>query len=186
MIRIQFNIRPPNGWEFKERDGTVIRAGSWRGVIKKVVHYRLLNRFPPGDPTTEVTAQACHKNPSSCYDDKGSWRHPAAGGISLKARVLKWLSELSKVTPAYVPSADAKQRADICMRCPNQSAVAKGCSTCHSAVKALEEQNLRGRAADPRLLHCSVLGHDLKVAVWIADSRLNNPHLPGSCWRKAQ
>lgn len=186
MIHIRFNIRPSTGWEFMERDGTVHKAGSWRGVIKKVMHYRLLNKLPLGEPQAEVTAQMCQKNPSLCYDGSGMWKHPKPPEPSLKGRVLRWLSELAKVTPAYVSEAEANRRAEICMRCPYQSPMEKGCATCKAAVRELEKANLRGRAPDPRLLCCSILGFDLKVAVWIADTRLNDPRLPGHCWRKAQ
>lgn len=184
MIRIKVNMYPPEGRMFTEKDGTIFRAGSWRGVIRKVEQYRKINNRELGNVEAEVMAQACQRTPSLCYDDSGSWAPPTPPAISLKARVLNWLAQLAKVTPSYARASEARRRAEICMRCPKQGPMEKGCATCKAAVKELRKANLRGRTQDNRLACCSQLGTDLRVAVWIDDARLNDPELPAECWRK--
>jgi hypothetical protein len=82
------NLYPKDGYFFKEQDGTNLRAGNWPLVIRKVVDYRRQARLAPGDPVTEVIAQACQRNPSYCYESNRA--AVPAPRVTLKATVLKW------------------------------------------------------------------------------------------------
>lgn len=185
-MRIKINIHPSGGWFFIEKDGTKIKGGSFKGALKKIIHYRRLNKFPPGEPEAEFISQMCARHPDLCYNERSSWTPPKIPEPSLKSRVLSWLGKLSRVTPAFVKTEVAGSRAETCLRCPKSGPMEKGCSTCRTAVEELRKSILRGRKPDRRLLSCSVLGVDLQVAVHIADDRLNDQELPGGCWRKAQ
>lgn len=185
-MRVKVNLYPPDGWFFVERDGVKLKAGSFRGVLKKIKHYRKLNSFPPGNPEEELATQVCQRVPMMCFDDSNSWAHPKPPTTSLKSRVLKWLSDLTQVTPVFVSPPEVQKRAEICLRCPKMGPMEKGCSTCRDAIREMQTVIARGRKLDGRLMCCSILGTDLKVATLIADSRLNDPSLPDGCWRKVK
>jgi hypothetical protein len=185
-MRIKVNIRPKDGRYFLEKDGTKFSSATWAGVIKRVTMYRKLNKFPLGNVEEDVMNQACQRLPSLCYNEGTQQAYPKKPPPSLKGRVMGWLAKLSKIFPAYVGPKKAAARAEVCIRCPQQGPMEKGCATCKATVKELRAANLRGRKADQRLMCCNVLGMDNQVAVWIDSDRLNDPGLPDHCWRKVQ
>ena len=177
---------PSDGHFFKEADGSVHKASSWSGVIKKVTRYRALNHLSPGNPTEEVHAQACARNPSLCYND----RHPATlqkrTESSLKGRVLGWLSHrrANKGAVSFTDANTAQSRANVCAGCQFNTPLPEGCSSCRKAVKALRSEVLGGRSQDNRLHGCAIIGSDLPTAVHLEEQTLPEPALPAHCWRK--
>ena len=187
MKRINLNLYPKDGYIFRERDGTIIRGESWPEVMRKVDQYRRLNKFPIGNVETEVTAQACSRNPSHCAENNAATVHQIKV-VSLKGRVLKYMAYLRKLTPKLIPWVDAAaagRRASICASCPKNTHLPEGCATCRAALAAMRDEVLGvHRTKDHRLNGCVVLGEDLPTSVWVAHDVVDNPELPGNCWRK--
>lgn len=186
MQRINVNLFPKDGYFFRDSNGTVLRAGNWPAVIKKVREYRQRAGFPPGDPATEVIAQACTRNPAYCYEKT----HVAvAPQISLKARALQWLNAIMRIPKdqlQFVSPAEAKSRAGICASCPmNQSLGVTSCNSCKQAFTEFRKQLLGGaRVRDARLGGCAVLNCDLMTAMHLDEVRVDSAALPQHCWRK--
>lgn len=188
MLRINCNIYPKDGHFFIESDGSTQRAGNWRAVIKKVTAYRQRARLPVGDVEREVMAQACSRNPGSCYDDRAVQAPKPA--LTVKTRVLKWLFAFKATQErerlSYVGAPEAATRAGVCAACPKNTPLGVStCATCKATLKEYRKQLLGGgRARDSRLGGCDVLGCDLVTAVHLDEVRVDNPALPGHCWRK--
>lgn len=175
------NLYPKGGHVFKESDGATIRGDSWPGVIARVVRYRARAKYPPGNPTEEVYAQACARNPGLCGDAPAPQK-----SVPLKTRVLMWLNGLvqKKRDLAFVSESLAKERAGICARCPKNTDVTSGCASCKVAQSELRKAIAGGRFFDGRLRGCAVLGEDLPVAVHLELQAVEDGELPGECWRK--
>lgn len=185
-MRIKINISPKEGRFFKENDGTVIKASSWGGVIKKVTRYRALNHLPAGNPAEEVHAQACQRNPQLCYNEA----HPATlqkrTEATLKSRVLAWLSGIRKnrVNLLFTDAGVAQARANICAGCPNNTSLPEGCASCRKVVRTIRTDIIGGRGYDSRVQVCSAMGIDLPTAIHLDEQTLDIPSLPDHCWRK--
>ncbi len=183
--RINVNLYPKDGYFFKEQDKTIIRAGNWKDVIKKVVAYRERARLPLGEPEREVIAQACSRNPSHCFDKVVVTARPP---VTLKSKVLQWLNAMLKVKAelTYVTPQEAAVRAQVCAGCPmNQSLGVSSCNSCKQAFGEFRKQLLGGsRVRDARLGGCAILNSDLMTATHLDEIRVDNKALPAHCWRK--
>lgn len=189
MLKINSNIFPKGGHRFKDRDGTTITGGSWPGVIARLRGYRKKNNIPEGDAEHEVMEQACINNPSICHYDDGQTA-AAVKVVNLKSRVLQWFSKL-RAQAAREPlligdQENATNRANVCAGCPQNAALPDGCSSCKAAVKELRIAVIGSLPADGRLVHrgCNILGADLSTQVWLDLVTVDNPDLPGCCWRR--
>lgn len=186
-VRINVNLFPKDGYFFRESDGATIRADSWRGVIARVASYRKMNGLPAGNPEEEVNAQACQRNPSYCSRETQQQREQTRR-VSVKGRVLAWLSALRKKKETEpitkVDPAVAKERAKICLACPQNTAIADGCSSCKSALAEYRRGLLDGRNPVKGLNGCAVLGEDTCVSTNLDEVRVENSDLPDNCWRK--
>jgi hypothetical protein len=185
-MRINVNMYPAGGYSFKESDGSIHKSSSWTGVIKKVTRYRALNHLPPGNPTEEVHAQACSRNPALCYNEKHPTTVQKRTEASLKGRVLAWLSH-RRANPgalSFSDAATAAARANICAGCPFNTPLPEGCSSCRKVVRALRQDIIGGRSQDARLHGCAVIGSDIPTAVHLEEQTLPEPALPAHCWRK--
>ena len=189
MRKINVNIFPPDGRFYKDADGTIFRAESWNGVIKKVEDYRRRNNMPMGNAEEEVIAQACQRNPNLCSEATGRQKVPPKG-LSLKDRALRWLSEWLKRKKSgqpvsFVREEDARNRARVCAPCMKNQAMGNGCSACKQAFKGMREEVTEGRKLiDERLGGCDALGIELKTAIWLDEPAVPNDQLPAHCWRK--
>lgn len=188
MQRINSNLYPKDGYFFKESDSSIHRAKNWREVIAKVTEYRKLKGLTPGKVLQEVMAQACQRNPRLCHEEAPANRPKPP--TPLKARVLRWLYELSKHQeqgPINTVSAEeAKQRADVCAACPKNNGLGvNSCAACKQAVEGYRANIFRGKLHfDGRLGGCAVLGVDLASFVWLDQERIDNDALPAHCWKK--
>lgn len=70
MVIAKQGIHPPDGYFFKEMDGTPIKGRSWLEVERKVVKYRKINKFPMGNPMREVLEQAKSRNPTLFWEKR--------------------------------------------------------------------------------------------------------------------
>lgn len=184
MLRLRLNISPKDGYIFKETDGSRHSAASWAELIKKVSRYRLLNRKPPGDPAGEITAQACTRDSSNCFNDDPVTRQQTKKA-SLKGRVLAWFSELRKKKKIghilFTDGGVMTARANICVTCPHNTELPGGCSSCKKVVKEFRKEVLGDRGQDGRIHGCALLGTDLVTSTWLDEPPLDG--LPAHCWR---
>lgn len=190
MRIINLNLFPAGGFFFRDADGSVHRAGSWRRVIAKVTEYRARNKMPPGKPEEEVFAQACVRQPAICGGNQTQAISVVKPATPFKAKVLQWCNSLrreqEKGPLVYVSDAESKRRAAICATCPfNTPTGANDCSSCKQSFVNYRD-NLIGtaRPRDKRLGGCKILNSDLVTAVHLDEVRIDNSALPGHCWRK--
>lgn len=185
MLRLRLNIAPKNGYFFKETDGSPHQATSWAALIKKVIRYRVLNGKPKGDPEGEITAQACARDSSVCYNDDPVTRMQTKRA-SLKGIVLAWFAELRKKKKVghilFTDGGVMTARANICATCPQNTELPGGCSSCKKIVREMRREVLGDRGQDGRIHACAILGTDLPTATWLDEPQLDN--VPDHCWRK--
>lgn len=187
MKRINVNLFPRDGYFFTDSDGARIRGNSWSDVMRRVAAYRKRAGRAQGNVEAEVSAQACARNPAHCSEINGeNERHLKIA--SLKGRVLRYLSFIRGLLPGNrVPWAspqDARNRANVCASCPNNTALPEGCSSCRAAVRAMHKEILGDRTIDARLNGCAILGESLPVSTWVEHDVVDETALPAHCWRK--
>lgn len=73
MLLAKAGMYPPGGHTFTEIDGTRLKGRSWLELERRVITYRKLNRFPLGQPMTEILEQAEKRWPA------GFWRKTVRG-----------------------------------------------------------------------------------------------------------
>ena len=179
------NVHPKTGHFFKDSEGVRHFADSWPGVIARVKAYRKRMGKPEGDVAAEVTAQACSREPIICHPDGRAATESAVRKSSLKSKILSWLvSVRGNQEKRFVDDALAKQRADICAKCPKQVPLPGGCASCANAVIGLRKEIVGGRPLDARLTECDVMTEDTQVTTWIDMTAVDNPDLPAHCWRR--
>lgn len=187
MRKINVSIAPKAGYFFVEGDGTTIHGtGNWRSVIARVTSYRKRNNLPPGDPRAEVNAQACEREPNNCRETEDPVTTAALKVASLKGRVLGWLAGIraNRETVLWGDGENAAARTAVCLSCPAHTAIAGGCGSCKKALSEVRKDLLGPRGADPRAAGCVILGEDVAVNVWLDQPTVDNPELPGICWRR--
>lgn len=185
---INVNLYPKSGYRFVEKDGSVHTAGTWPGVMNKVISYRRRQGVPIGDVEAEVTAQACANNPAYCFQETDEQRM-AYRKTSIKGRVLQFLSAARKAKDegklVFGIPQDAVNRAHVCSLCPFNTKLPTGCGSCNQARKEGQLYVLgRDRVIDPRMHGCVILGEDLVVAAHLERVVVDVPELPAHCWRK--
>lgn len=185
MSTLNANIFPKTGFFFKDADGVKHVADSWPGVIARLKAYRRRRGQPEGDAAAEVVAQACAREPIICMND-GAQHAAAVHKASLKSRILSWLTAVRGNTEKRFVEQDlARQRADICAKCPRQVHLPGGCASCTNTVVGLRKEILGPhRFLDGRLHECDVLNEDNQVTIHIDMQAVENPELPGHCWRR--
>lgn len=187
--RIRVNIFPKGGYRFVENDGTVLTdTRGWRQLSQTVSSYRRRNGYPVGNPMDEIHKQVCEANPATCFHDDEVTKQEIKQ-VSLKGRVLKWLSELIRFKERnpvnFVPDSEALAREDVCQKCPNNTAIkTEGCGSCKKALKELRTQVIGNKRVLTRIHGCGILGIDLPTAVYLDTEVVDNPGLPQHCWLK--
>jgi len=188
MRTLNRNLYPRDGYFFKESDGARIGADSWPGVVKRVIAYRQRAGLPLGNPEQEVTEQACSRSPSLCVEvDPATLVQRKI--VSLKGRLLAWLAAIRAKRSKegkldFVDEGMAKRRADYCAGCPNNTPLPGGCGSCVAALKEIRRDILASRKQDGRIQGCAHLGEDTVVSCHLDLVRVDDPTLPGHCWRK--
>lgn len=188
MKKINNNIYPPGGYRFKETDGAWIEAQSWGGVVKKVREYRKRNNMPAGDPDKEVIEQVCTNHPGLCWEVDEETKK-ARTVVNLKGRLLLGYRDLAKTRVEFVPLETARDRGNVCARCPKNTELPTGCISCRLALNELRGSLIGNRPVDDRLVAhgCSVLGVELAALVHLDQPTIDNPALPkGICWRRRE
>jgi len=187
MIRINVNLFPKDGYFFKEKDGAKIRADSWPAVMRKVEAYRRRANYPMGNVEQEVMQQACGRNPSHCSNENDALMNQRKV-VSLKGRVFQYMAFMRGLLPNRIPwvsAQDAANRANVCAMCPHNTNLPEGCASCRAALRSMRNEILGPhRAKDSRLNGCNILGEDIQTSCHVDHDVVDNPSLPGHCWRK--
>lgn len=191
MKKVNPNLFFPGGYYFKEADGTMLKAASWRSLYAKVRTYREINKLPAGNPEVEVNAQKCAQSPNLCHEDVPTVPKPVTEKQrteSLKSAVLRSMTEMARRVSAnevsFVNDGLAAARADVCRRCPLQTEVGSGCGSCKAAVRALAKQ-IRGKHPELPGSACSVFQTHTPSQAYLDDPAVRRDDLPPECWRKA-
>lgn len=192
-MKIRPNLFPQDGYIFTETDGTRLKSGSWRSLIKTIIDFRQRNRRAVGDPEQELIAQVCRRQPSICYDPGQKVQPGENTKISrtsqLKGRVMAWLNGLVKRTqkvgkPDMVPELISTARYVMCQRCPAVRIIPSGCSSCVKAIEAMR-RDITGRVDRPGdLTACDYFGIDIPIATRLNGSDEDTAGAPHNCWRK--
>lgn len=184
------NLYPPDGYRFRDADGTLFKGESWRDVRRQVAEYRARNNMPAGDPEAEINAQQCAQTPGLCHGDKPAPVRVAGSGSNGNERVLNWLgsvliSRRQNGTPAVIDNATARTRAAICAVCPRQKALSAACDACLNTIRDSRKVILGGERPVHESLHtCGVLGEDCVSSVHLDLGPVVDPDLPSNCWRR--
>src|SRR5574342_354760 len=89
------NIPPPNGFIFRDIDGTLIKGSSWKSLERKVVAYRKQAGGSVDNVLDEIFAQVCAAAPEYCKSPKTSKpKKDARSAGTVKSVVFKYLSKL--------------------------------------------------------------------------------------------
>lgn len=193
-MTINVNMSPRDGYIFREADGTLLTAASWKGLSKRVMIYRVNAGKPPGNPMAEVLTQACQRNPDLCVSENTQPYPPQNKDprSRIKIRLLQWLARWLKQKKSpeginFVGEAESIVRSAVCAACPKNLNLPEGCASCRTALASMRKEILGGaRVLDKRLNGCDVLGADLQTAVHLDEIRVNDAGLPAGCWRKIE
>lgn len=186
------NIPPPNGYVFRDVDGTLFKAASWKALERKVIAYRKQTGGNLDDVWEEIMHQVCATTPEYC---KEPGERGKGGNMSQQqSHKVKIIKHLGRVAAAkqqghlrYVPDSEADQRSKTCQGCPHRTHVDIGCQSCKNNIAVLRRQclgNITSRA--PALGLCAFSECDLSVSIHIVEQLENDGRLPRYCWRKAK
>jgi hypothetical protein len=185
------NIPPPNGYVFRDTDGTLHKATSWRALERKVIAYRNQIGGNTNDVWDEILRQVCETTPAYCRKD-GERSAPSETrdmGKSHKGKIIRFLGMVASAKQnnhlRYVSDAEAQERAKKCQGCPHRTHVDIGCQSCKNTITGLRKQclgNIVSRA--PALGLCGLSEADLPVAIHIVEQADNDGRLPRYCWRR--
>lgn len=183
------NLYPPFGYEFHERDGSIIRASGWKQLERKVREYRERNRFEVGDPWQEIMAQVCARVPGHCRNSEPPKKTRTGTGLTFNQRVLAWaawaLGRKRVNDWSEVSSEEANRRAAICATCPKQKSLNLACTACVATLTRARRILRNERESEHQnLFPCAVLGEDCVSTVHANLSPSSNPDLPAHCWRR--
>ena len=189
-MKFKKNLYPEGGYFFMEKDGTKLKSGSWRSLLKTIIEYRARNRLPRDNPDGELTEQICARLPNLCYEPgyKAPPNPTRVTRSTIKPRVIRWLSEL-KLKAArggvdQVPEDMANARMRICMSCPKRQLVPGGCSACTSSIDGLRKEIFGKRWAAGDYTGCEHFGCDIPSAARLNGSDEDTSGAPSGCWRR--
>lgn len=201
MARLKFrNDVPPLGFWYLQRETRLrIDGESLKDTAEKVIAHRKYKGLTPTDyPTVvlEVERQICSRlGTFHCQPEPGekTWvpvemqsTMLSAGAVKSASRaVWEWFTSGREL----VPEAQAKERADLCTRCPINQPLT-GCK-CSSVFKIIEKVVPKEKRFDG-LGVCGICQCSLPAKVWMPENvidvsnegrKLNFPK-DGSCWQR--
>jgi hypothetical protein len=187
---------PKGGWKYAVLDtNTVIQAGSIPELKRRVVQHMGANNLEiPKDILETIEDCAC-QNLETHRDHWCAKRGPADLSSSRERprwraseilRFLKTVWEWGKMSGfQFVPMEEAERRAEICSRCPANTAVS-GCLGCTGVARLTNQiRGDRKTKFDTKLHACNVCGCELKVKVLVPLEVIDNRGLeyPKECWQ---
>lgn len=186
MRQFKSHIWPPNGYNFKDRDGFVHTAGSWPDLEAQILDYRTRNNMPLGDVHAELVTQVCAGSPGLCYEDEPFVMKPS--GDTFNWHVIAWFSHAAGYRRLglwnKVDDATAAKRAQICATCPKQRALNSACGACITSINGLRKAILGSPSKHQGLSPCLVTWEDCQTTVHLNMEPNPHPDLPAHCWRR--
>jgi len=187
MKTINPNIPPPNGYKFRNQDGTIIVGNSWEGLTRNVLAYRQRAGHSTDNIWEMILNQVCETTPGFCRDPAN---REGLRGVkeSLKAKAMAWLgakaneSRGSKLS--QVDRNTAIIRARTCVGCPKRDPANMGCSACERNLTQLRDLAMDGQKCEgEKLGACAVTGEFLPLAIHLFLPPTEGD-MPDFCWRR--
>lgn len=195
-------LKPIGGWRYPQLvDGTVIvvlpehaPSGHYPDHGEKLVAavrlFRIKRGIEPGEPARDVAEFIRRVSPVNDYyrgKNPDVIGKPRVREITpLIQDMRQWTEQTILQKPKLVNVAEAAERAEICLRCPQNVRWQTQCGDCN---KELEQRVITLRAAvmfdfDPALLGCRAHRIPLQAAVFMDRDYLpaNSPSAPEYCW----
>lgn len=186
--KINVNLYPPQGYRFREADGSVHAGQSWAHLERTVKGYRERNGIPVGDVKSDIANQFCAEVPGHCRDDEPFVAPKNNPSLTFNNRVLSWIGTmLGKKRfgrTVKVDDAAAARRASLCVGCPAQKSLNTSCGSCVSMVKTSRKSILDGESKHQNLNPCELLGEDCALSVHLQQTPVVREDLPPHCWRR--
>ncbi len=127
---------PPGGWVFYQ--GNIrIEEQTFNDLVNSVRLHRLNNNIEAGNPSDEVKAQICQKNPSICINQgrSGNVNSAPSAWDKFKSFAGSILRHYIQNAGQLVDQNTANIRAAICEGCHNNQKSDKECKTCGGFVE---------------------------------------------------
>lgn len=186
-------LYPSGGWCYRHEDGTLITARSRDELSIRVGEYFIRIGHETETLENRIDEFICKSRPVICRDDswiKGAVRQNPEGAL-LASKMQAYLNtcvKTQRLTTGGLPRVDpevARQRAEICRKCPANRDWTKSCHVCEQGVKvAAKTLAEAGPKVDVSSLKaCSHFGYHLGTAVRIA-FRTFDDTAPEQCWRR--
>jgi hypothetical protein len=187
-MKLNKNIPPPNGYIFRDVDGTTFKAVSLKALARKVLVYRTQTGGKTDNLEQEIENQICSTIPAHCHGDgspRVEHRRIQVHRQTTKARAVGYLGSIARIPrPAKVNHQVTAERIRVCMACPKRLSIQESCGGCKKSTELLRSKCLGGAPVAPNLGVCDAYGIDLAVAVHLKEAPVDNPAAPGNCWRK--
>ena len=185
---------PPGGWHFPIGPGITITAGSYKELADKIFAYRLQHGIPEGNIEREIDRYVCSRWPHTCQMEPVDYGIPAQPEkqADILTRVSRVTSRMIAAMPQggyqLVNQTEAERRAEICAKCPLNTAWRGGCGSCTANIATLGVtiRKHRNTKFDASLKACSQTAADLQMLVHLPESALPvAPEMtpPPNCWR---
>lgn len=181
------NVPPPNGYVFRDADGTLLKGTSWKALERRVIEYRKQIGGSVDNVREEILRQVCATTPEFCKPEGP--RAEARMGETQKAKIIRYLGMIAAARQAghlrYCSDSEAAGRVKKCLGCPHRAHVDIGCQSCQNSIAALRKQCLGDKAMRaPALGLCELSKCDLPVAVHVCENKEPDGRMPDFCWRK--
>lgn len=199
-------VKPIGGWRYPQRYGdgftTIEPSHAPKGhyashgdkLVEAVRLFRRTHGLSEGDPALDVAEFIRRASPQNDYyrgkvpDNIGK---PRIREIKpLIESVREWLDNIALRKPRFVSSLEATDRAEVCMRCPQNIRWQINCGECNTEVDK-RGVLVRGEVSfelDSCLNACRLHKLYLQAAVFIDRDYLpdRHPDAPEHCWIPAQ
>lgn len=201
MSRILEDMVLPGGWHYRSPEGYRIPFSSElpnsKTVIDAILHYRLENGLPAGDPEGDMETYVCNNFPNWCRgaaDRSNTFMNdtPASskpGPLRFVDVIALWANSLygNAGKLGLIPLREAEQRAEICKSCPQNQVWENSCPSCVQSAQRLLTIIRQGKDVQQLAdLHgCKCYGFDTRTAVHLERAHLPleiSPLSPGLCW----
>jgi hypothetical protein len=211
LLLRQTNLRPNKGWAaLQPETGVVLKGHSWPHLQNVIQTYRKANDLET-EPNFErqVHGQVCEALPADeqCLrcrfeGDGGAtprhlrpWRTRTGALKAWAIAAAKTIeAKLTGSNPVTVPAEEARQRAAVCLKCPENLPVANcfGCGELGRLYTGLVE-GIRPTDLDSRLETCDICGCSNRVQTHFSSELLDSVRgaqgipeqsYPEWCWKR--
>lgn len=149
--------------------GLVGTGYTFEALMDNVRKWRKANGFPCGlGLQEEVEAEVCKHWPAECIETDGRVPDRRQRTLPEMLEGLRVMGRHLLTSRELVDDAEAERRAQICLRCPNNIAIAMPCSGVCQALKdaAFALAGVKANAYEGRLKCCAICSCYLSAAIW--------------------